>query len=468
MEKKKYDVVIIGAGTAGLTARKIVANSTQNYVVIDDGILGTTCARVGCMPSKVLIQVANDFNRRHSLSEEGIDGGEKLVIDHKRVMKHVRKLRDRFVRGVIGGMESWQETHLVRKRAKFLDQNTLSLGDEEIQADKIIIATGSRPSFPPIWNDFEKYTFNTDSFFELEELPKRVAVVGLGVIGIEIGQALHRLGIEVVGIARRKSIGGVTDPELLDYVADSFSKEMNLDWTGVQSLAEVEGALEISTGDKKYLVDKVLLSAGRRPNNDRLGLEEINIKLDDRGMPDFDPNTYQIKDTSLYIAGDVNGERPLLHESADEGSIAGYNAVAAEPRGFKRRTFIGVAFSSPNIAAVGMTYKELEKKSIDFAIGQVSFEGQGRSIVMLAEKGLLRVYGCKETNRILGAELFGPSGEHIAHLLAWVISQGMTVQQVLSLPFYHPTVEEGLRTALRDLSTKLGEEVPPLEVNFCD
>ena len=124
---KKLDVVIIGAGTAGLSARREIEKKTDSYIVIDDGPLGTTCARVGCMPSKVLIQVADDYHRRLSLAEEGINGASTLSLDGKKVMQHVRKLRDRFVRGVMGGMDEWTDGRLVRGRATLVDKNTVEV-----------------------------------------------------------------------------------------------------------------------------------------------------------------------------------------------------------------------------------------------------------------------------------------------------------------------------------------------------
>ncbi len=180
---KNYDVVIIGAGTSGLTARREVAKKTDNYIVIDDGPLGTTCARVGCMPSKVLIQVANDFDRRKKFTSIGINGGEALSLDGKKTMEHVRQLRDRFVSGVKSSIPEW-ENKLLRGRAKFIDANTLQVGEEKFTADKIIIATGSRPVIPGPWLDYKNHLFDTDQIFEMENLPESMAVIGLGVIGI--------------------------------------------------------------------------------------------------------------------------------------------------------------------------------------------------------------------------------------------------------------------------------------------
>ena len=172
-EMKHYDVAIIGAGSAGLAARREVAKKTDNYVVIDGGKLGTTCARVGCMPSKVLIEVANTFYKRHSFDKMGIKKSDSLTIDQKEVMKHVRSLRDRFVRSVIGGLEEWKSDKLIQKYARFIDENTLSLGDEIIKADNIIIAAGSSPIIPKAWEEYQDYFISTDDFFEMEEVPKK-------------------------------------------------------------------------------------------------------------------------------------------------------------------------------------------------------------------------------------------------------------------------------------------------------
>lgn len=463
---RKVDVAIIGAGSAGLSARRQVVKKTNNYVVIDDGILGTTCARVGCMPSKVLIQVAEDFNRRSKFSEEGIYGGENLSLNTKEVMQHVRKLRDRFVRAVSSGMATWtNDDVLIRKRASFIDDHTLDLGDEKIQADKIIIATGSRPVIPKELEEYKEFLINTDHFFELEELPKSMAVIGLGVIGIELGQALHRLGVNVLGIARRKIIAGVTDPEVREYVTDKFAVKMNITYKGIQTIERVGDQLKITTDLGETLVDKVLVTAGRKANVDNMGLENIGCTLDSRGIPEFCSETFKIKEKPhLFIVGDVSGQRPILHEASDEGNIAGLNAVADSHTPFKVRTALEVTFSDPNIAAVGMKYTDLKNQGIAFSEGKVSFEGQGRSIVKLKEIGLLKVYGETKTGKLLGAELFAPDGEHLAHLLAWVISMNMTVNEVLALPFYHPVIEEGLRTALRDLRDKVQERQLPIEI----
>jgi len=463
---REVDVAIIGAGSAGLSARREVAKKTDNWVVIDDGVLGTTCARVGCMPSKVLIQSATDFSRRKKFEEQGIFGSEKLTIDISLTMKHVRKLRDRFVRGVSSGMSAWvNDDNLIRKRAKFIDKNTLDLGDEKIYAKEIIIATGSTPFIPEVFNSFKEYLLTTDSFFEQEILPTNIAVVGLGVIGIELGQALDRLGLNIMGIARREIIAGVSDPEIRSYVVDKFSSEMNLSFDGIQKVEEVDQQLKITTGDKVFFADKVLVTTGRKPNLTSLCLENLGVELNSKGVPSHSKTTFQVIGApNIYLPGDVNGDKPILHEASDEGRIAGFNVMKDEKIKFQTRTPLEVTFSDPNIASSGLKYQDMINMNLKFSEGKVLFEGQGRSIVKLKEIGMLKVYGETSSGIILGAEMFGPDTEHIAHLMSWVISMKMTVNQVKALPFYHPVIEEGLRTALRDLREKVEEKSPAIEI----
>jgi dihydrolipoamide dehydrogenase len=462
---KTYDVVIIGAGTAGLAARREVAKKTDNYIVVDNGPLGTTCARVGCMPSKVLIQVANDYHRRHQFSEMGIHGENGITINTKEVMTHVRKLRDRFVRAVMSDMNTWTETHLVRKRATFISEHELDLEGERVKAKRIIIAAGSRPVIPQAWLQYKQHFIDTDQFFELEDLPKRVAVIGLGVIGLELGQALHRLGIEVIAIGNTPALGGLSDPKIQEYALKAFSQEMKISLDGADIVSADAKGVVIKSGNKTFTVDKVLLSMGRRPNLDNLGLEKLDLKWTDKKIPEFDDTTFNVKGTDIYIAGDVNADRPILHEAADQGRVAGYNAVREKDQCFVRRTPIGITFTYPNIAGVGRNYQSLQNR--DLAIGEVSYEGQGRAIVMLQEKGLVRIYADKSSGKLLGAEIFAPHGEHLAHLLSWAISLNLTAQETLSLPFYHPVLEEGLRTALRNVVSQLHSK-PEMELFRCD
>lgn len=448
---REVDVAIIGAGSAGLTAQEFVVQKTDNYVIIDDGPLGTTCARVGCMPSKALISVANDFYKRLFFDEYGISGANALAPDYSRIMARIRMLRDEFAGGVIQDMSPFMDK-LIRKRARFLDPHTLDLGDERIQARRTIIATGSKPWIPERWLPYKDLIIDTDQFFELEDLPKRIAVFGLGPIGIELGQALHRLGVEIIAFSRRKTAGGLTDPDLQTYAFEHFSKEMNIQLGTADILRKSENGIVVGCESGEWTVDRILLATGRRPAVQDLGLENLGVKLDDRGLPFFDPDTLQIEDLPVFLAGDVNELKPILHEAADDGNIAGYNATADSISCFQKRTPLAITFSSPDIAIAGHSHRELTARGIEFVTGNASWEELGRARMILGKAaGIARIYAAKKDGRLLGAELMAPAGEHMAHLLSWAIGAGMTAEDALTMPFYHPVPEEALISALEQI-----------------
>ncbi|MDH3342397.1 MAG: dihydrolipoyl dehydrogenase, partial [Gammaproteobacteria bacterium] len=432
------------------------------YVLIDGGELGTTCARVGCMPSKVLIQVAEDFHRRKIFEREGIEGADALKVDIAEAMEHVQDLRDTFVDRTLGATDNLDEAHLLEAYAKFISEDTLEVDGEEIRAKKIIIATGTTPIIPAAWQPCAENILTSDEIFELEELPASVAVVGLGSIGLEIGQALSRLGVAVTGIDQVETVAKLTDPVVSDLAVDAIGKEFPL-WLGAAANLEMQtDGVKVSSGEQSVVVEKVLASLGRRPNLDQLGLENLSIELDERGIPVYDPHTMQIGDSAIFIAGDVNGDRALLHEAGHEGRVAGYNAVH-EITAFKRKTFLGITFCDPNIATVGKQLDELNEAEI--VIGEIQFAPVGRALIMGKNRGVLRVYANKADGQLLGAAMACVKAENLAHLLAWSIQQGLSVQDLLKMPFYHPVIEEALQAALYHALGQLDikEEVVELE-----
>ncbi len=459
---REVDVAIIGAGSAGLFALSQVRRQTDNYVLIDGGELGTTCARVGCMPSKVMIQVAEDFHRRKIFDREGIEGEENLQLDVEAAMEHVQDLRDVFVDKTLGVTDGLDPDHLLEANARFIDTNTLEVDGEQIRAAKIIIATGSSPVVPSAWQGFSDRILTTDEIFELEQLPASVAVIGLGFIGLEIGQAMSRMNVEVTGIDQLDTLARLADPAVNKLAIDTIGKEFPL-WLG--EAAEVEAlddGLQVRCGDKEIVVEKVFASLGRRPNLDKLGLENLQLTLDERGVPVYDPYTMRIGDTNIFIAGDVDADRAVLHEAGHEGRVAGYNASHDNVTAFKRKTPLGITFCDPNIATVGQQLDQLNEE--DIVIGEIQFGPVGRALIMAKNRGLLRLYARRSDGLLLGAAMACVKAENLAHLLAWSIQQQLTVIDLLRMPFYHPVIEEALQAALYDALGKLDVEVDVVEL----
>ena len=449
---ESYDVIIVGAGTAGLSALNEVKKQTPNFILINDGPWGTVCARVGCMPSKALIEAANTFHSRSTFEEFGIRGASSLTLDIPAALRHVRRLRDDFVAGTLKMTEALGE-RAISGRARLLGAGRLEVNGRELCARSIIIATGSRPVVPEPWRAFGRQLLTTDTLFEQQTLPSRMAVIGLGPVGAEMAQALSRLGVDVVAFDQKTVIAGLKDPSVNAVAIELLKQEFPVHLGQKADLHASKGGMQVRAGSKEAIVDSVLVSLGRRPNIDNLGLEALGIELDEHGLPPVDPHTMQIADLPVFMAGDINDRIPLLHEAADEGHIAGINATRRDPMYFKRRVPLAIVFTDPNIAMIGRRFNSLDGNKI--LTGEVCFKRQGRARVGQRNKGILRLYAEPESGRLVGAEICAPAGEHMAHLVALAIERSLTVHDMLRLPFYHPTLEEGLRSALRQLSAQV-------------
>ena len=466
MKKIETDVVVLGGGTAGLGAYRAAKNHTDNVILIEDHHFGTTCARVGCMPSKLLIAAAEAAHNAEHTAPFGVNLKGSIEIDGKAVMNRVKSERDRFVGFVLEGVDNIPASDKILGKASFIDAHTIMVDDHtQISAKRIVIATGSRPNIPEPWKALGDKLIINDDVFSWDDLPKSIAVFGPGVIGLELGQALHRLGVKVWLFGMTDSVGPISDPVVLAEATHIFQKELNLHLNvNPKSIVREGNQVKITFPNKNGIdetitVDYLLAAIGRRPNVDNIGLENVAIELDARGVPVANPLTMQTSVPHIFIAGDSSNQLPLLHEAADQGKIAGENAGSFPKisEGLRRST-LSVVFSDPQIGMVGDSFRTLNAKYTDcncIAVGEVSFSNQGRSRVMLKNKGMLRVYAEQGSGRFLGAEMVGPAAEHLAHLLAWSHQQKMTVNQMLDMPFYHPVIEEGLRTALRDVQAKL-------------
>ena len=307
--------------------------------------------------------------------------------------------------------------------------------------------------------------------FEWQDLPRSVAVIGTGIVGLELGQALQRLGVRVVVLGRGGRVGSLGDPQVRAAAIAAFSDEFTLEPDA--NIMDVHRehdrvAIEWSTpgtARKVETFDFALAATGRTPNVEGIGLANTSVKLDAKGVPAYDPVTTQTvnangsgsRSSPIFIAGDAGNFIPLLHEAVDEGRIAGTNAarvaLGKTVKAGLRRARIGVVFTDPQIAVVGGGFRCLPPGA--FVTGHVNFADQGRARVLLQNKGLLNVYAETATGRFLGAEMIAPAGEHLAHLLAWALQNRMTIGQMLEMPYYHPVLEEGLRTALHDANGKL-------------
>ncbi|MBU2532448.1 MAG: FAD-dependent oxidoreductase, partial [Alphaproteobacteria bacterium] len=275
-------------------------------------------------------------------------------------------------------------------------------------------------------------------------------------------------GVDVHAFDPARSLGGLSSSDLQDKAIELMRREFEITMAPASPVRAANGRLEIEAGDMRCTVDAALLAIGRVPNLGVLAVHNAGLTLNDRGALDIDPATMRVKDKPIYVAGDVTGQKPVLHEAVDEGRIAGYNAVRDDDRAFDRRAQLTITFCDPNIAVVGDGFAALEGKGHRIATGKVDYANQGRATVKAEAAGGAEMYLERSSGRLLGAELLAPDGEHLAHFLAMAVSSGLDLSSILASPFYHPVLEEGLRTALKRAADQLDDELTGLELMRCE
>jgi len=461
MAERDVDVAVIGAGTAGLTALRAARKAGARVLLIDRGPLGTTCARVGCMPSKLLIAAAHAAHAVHAAADFGVVASAR--VDGPAVLGRVRRERDRFVGLVLDDLRALEEKgELLLGTARVLGPDALQVGaDTRVNFRGLVVATGSTPVVPPDYAGLPGL-LTTDTVFELPELPASVLVVGSGAIGLELGQALHRLGARVTVLGIDDALGSLRDPTVKAAARAALGGEFELHTRSALEHIEVggDGVVARFRGDdgalRRQTWARVLVATGRRAELRGLGLERAGVRLDAAGRPEeLDAHTLQLGASAVFLAGDAAGLRPLQHEAADEGRIAGGNA-ARYPGGVTpqaRLTKLEIVFTDPGLAVVGGGSARIAPES--HATGEVDWADQGRARILGKQAGRTRVYATRVDGVLRGAEIAGPGAEHMAHLLAWAVQQGLTVEEALRMPVYHPALEEGLRTALKALRADL-------------
>jgi len=453
MPTRKVDVAIIGAGTAGVTAFHAIKAAGKQVVLIDRGPLGTTCARVGCMPSKAVLHAGMRWTTAKQLPA----GATLSTQGPQALWAHARQTRDMLASGAAERVRKAAAESLIMAEARFVAPGVLEAGSERIEANAFVVATGSSPVVPQALDDVASRILTTDTLFELEVLPKRLGVLGLGAVGLELGLALSRLDVQVVAADQSQTIGGIQDPVVQDRAVSMFMNELPM-WLSSSVDVDLTGKdVLMRTREHSAFVDRLLVVTGRAPNIASLDLAAAGVPLDAKGRPSIDPITMRASEAPIFFAGDVQPDRPLMHEAADEGLMAAQAALSSlreeQWPGTPRRVPISILFTDPDVCAVGLTYDAAMQQGA--VIGLAEGNGNGRSKILGAQENLLRVYVAPDTGALLGASMLLTQGEHLAHLLAWAIQAKQTVSDLLMMPYYHPSIEEMLQSALKSAAQQL-------------
>lgn len=448
MPEHTCDVAIIGAGTSGLAAERAARSQGASTLLIDDEFAGTVCATVGCMPSKLLIAAASAAHASRRAPLFGVHPGD-VKIDGPAVMQRVREERDKFAAGTLSSFDDLPAGTCIKARARFTECTRLALDNgDTVLARSVVIATGSSPLVPDAFRNLGELALTNRTIFEIESLPASLAVVGGGTIGLELAQAMTRLGVATVLFDHGESLGPATNEDVQAAVAAVIGDELTLQ-LGVQVSAQREhdqvSVTWSGASEGEQLFDRVLVAAGRPPQLKDLDLETTGLALDEHGVPCFDRTTMQCGTAPIFMAGDADADAPVLHEASTEGAVAGQNAATYPHVAPTQRTpLFSLTFTDPPLAMLGAGPTQ------GGIIGHACYANQGRAKIEARAEGLVRIYAT-DNGTLTGAELFAPGADHMAHVLLLAIMRGETAASLLDLPLYHPTLEEGLKPALREI-----------------
>ena len=452
----KFQAVVIGGGPGGyVCAIRLAQLGLKTACVESRGSLGGTCLNIGCIPSKSLLNLSDEFHKVKHLSNKGIEIG-----DVKLNLSKMMKSKDKAVTVLTKGVEFLLKKNKVtyfKGTGSFKSKNEISIKDNQnketiIETDKTIIATGSLPvSLPGIEFD-EKIIVSSTGALKFEKVPKKMVVVGGGYIGLEMGSVWSRLGAEVHVV------------EFLDHITPGMDKEISSEFMKilkkqgiifhmqhkVEKIKKNNSGATISTTDKDgnkkdFECDVVLISVGRKPNTNGLNLEKVNISLDNKNRIKVDKN-FKTNLDNVFAIGDVIAGPMLAHKAEDEGVAVAEN-IAGQSGHVNYDTIPGVVYTTPEVASIGKTEEQLKELDIKYKIGKFSFMANSRAKAIDDAEGFVKILADKKTDKVLGAHLIGPhAGELIAEI-GVAMEFGASSEDIARTCHAHPTFSEAVKEA---------------------
>ena len=453
---EKFQAVVIGGGPGGyVCAIRLAQLGLKTACIESRGSLGGTCLNIGCIPSKSLLNLSEEYHKVHNLSNKGIEIGE-VKLNLPKMMKSKDKAVTVLTKGVEFLFKKNKVTYF-KGAGSFKSKNEISISDEKknetlIKADKVIIATGSLPvSLPDIEFD-EKVIVSSTGALKFEKVPKKMIVVGGGYIGLEMGSVWSRLGTEVHVV------------EFLDHITPGMDKEISNEFMKilkkqginfhmnhkVEKIEKLNSSAVVSTKDKNgnqkdFVSDVVLISVGRKPNTNGLNLEKIGIELDEKNRVKTN-KSFQTNIDNIYAIGDVITGPMLAHKAEDEGIAVAEN-IAGQSGHVNYDTIPGVIYTTPEVASIGKTEEQLKENNINYKIGKFSFMANSRAKAIDDAEGFVKILADANTDKVLGAHLIGPhAGELIAEI-GIAMEFGASSEDIARTCHAHPTFSEAVKEA---------------------
>lgn len=447
------DVVVIGGGPAGYVCAIRLAQLGKKVTCVDRAELGGVCLNVGCIPSKALIHASTLFERVSHAKEMGIEiSGAKVNLPQ--LMKWKEGVVKKLTGGVAGLFKANGVQHIAGE-ARFAGPKTLevktSSGTQTVAFNQCVVATGSRPSKLPGFEVDQKQILDSTGALSQTEIPETLLCIGGGYIGLELGTFYAKIGAKVTVVEAFPSLLGMMDPDLTRVVA------RRLDKMGVKTMLKtsVKGAkagkkgveVTLNDGSKDFTqtFEKVLVTIGRTPNTDSLGLEKAGVKLDAKGFIPVDARRCT-NVPHIFAIGDVAGQPLLAHKGSKEGIVAA-EAIAGKKTVYDVVAMPAVVFTDPEIATVGLSESEAKAKGLDVQVGVFPYAANGRALSVNEPEGLVKMIGDRKTGRLLGVHIVGAEASNLISEAALALEMGATVEDIALTVHPHPTLPETLMEA---------------------
>lgn len=441
------DTLVIGAGPGGYVAAIRAAQLGQKVTIVEKGSLGGVCLNVGCIPSKALISASHKYETAKHSDDLGVFA-ENVRVDFSKVQQWkagvVKKLTD----GVEGLLKA-NKIEIVKGEAYFVDEHTIRVMDEhQAQTYKYkhaIIATGSRPIELPAF-PFSNRVVDSTGALNLQEIPEKLVVIGGGYIGTELGSAFANFGTEVTILEGAKDILSGFEKQMSALVKRNLKKKGAQVMTEAlaKSVEEADSGVvvtyEINGEEKRVEADYVLVTVGRKPNTDELGLEQLNIELTENNLIKTDQQC-RTSVRNIFAIGDIIKGPPLAHKASYEGKITA-EVIAGKSSEIDYLAIPAVVFSDPELASVGFTETEAKEKGIEVATAKFPFAANGRALALNNTDGFVKLVTRKEDGLLIGAQIAGASASDMIAELGLAIETGMTAEDLALTIHAHPTLGE--------------------------
>ncbi len=449
----RYDLAVIGAGSAGFSAAITAADKGANVVLIGYGTIGGTCVNVGCVPSKAMIRAVEITHAAKAVSRfDGVEASAK-VTDWAAMVAQKQALVDE-LRGAKyeAVLPSYPSVNYIAGKAAFQADGSLMVDGQLIEAGKVIIATGSRQSVPVLEGISEVDWLDSTSALQLSAMPASMMIMGGGYIGVEIAQVFARAGCKVT-IVTRHGLLPAAEPEISAALTEAFEAEGITVLSGLsyERISENAGEVVLSARQNgaalEIKAERLMLATGRAPNSESLNLAAAGIKTDARGGIIID-NKMQTSRDGVFAAGDVTGRDQFVYMAAYGAKLAALRATGdcCAPE-YNNSTMPGVVFSDPQIASVGLTQIEAEATGVEIVTSVLGLEHVPRALAARDRRGLIKLVAEKDSKKLLGVHIIAPEGADSIMTGAMALKMGMTYEDLGSMIFPYLTTVEGLKLA---------------------